>query len=205
MMSSRWPRPTGTSESTALRPDSIGSCTDWRAMMPGAFTSIRWRVTSVITPLPSIGSPRPSTTRPSMPSPTGMSMIAPVRLTVSPSLIARSLPNTTTPTLSFSRLRAMPRRPESNSTISPACTCCRPCTLTSEGRTRTGAEAQRVGERWKAGAWQASPAKRSTSRSKGAPPAARAIYCQAKNSRALAQKGGASGAEAEPRGARGGR
>ena len=129
MISSRCPRPTGTSESTALSPDSIGSCTDWRAMIPGAFTSMRWRVTSPeIGPLPSIGSPRPSTTRPRSPSPTPMSMIAPVRFTVSPSLIARSLPKTTTPTLSFSRLSAIPRSPESNSTISPACTFCSPCT-----------------------------------------------------------------------------
>mmetsp|Transcript_13733 Transcript_13733/g.31085 ORF Transcript_13733/g.31085 Transcript_13733/m.31085 type:complete len:216 (-) Transcript_13733:12-659(-) len=129
MISSRWPRPTGTRLSTALRPDSMGSWTDCRAMIPGALTSIRWRTTSSPSaPLPSIGSPRPSTTRPSRPAPTGMSIMAPVRLTVSPSLMARSLPKTTTPTLSFSRLRAMPRRPLSNSTISPACTWFKPWT-----------------------------------------------------------------------------
>mmetsp|Transcript_3790 Transcript_3790/g.9508 ORF Transcript_3790/g.9508 Transcript_3790/m.9508 type:complete len:212 (-) Transcript_3790:9-644(-) len=129
MISSRWPRPMGTRESTALRPLSMGSETDWRAMIPGALTSIRLRCTSPwIGPLPSMGSPRPSITRPSIPSPTGMSIMAPVRLTVSPSLMTRSLPKTTTPTLSFSRFRAMPRRPLSNSTISPACTCCNPCT-----------------------------------------------------------------------------
>mmetsp|Transcript_17481 Transcript_17481/g.44729 ORF Transcript_17481/g.44729 Transcript_17481/m.44729 type:complete len:225 (+) Transcript_17481:1121-1795(+) len=129
MMSSRWPRPTGTSESMALRPVSMGSCTDWRAMIPGAFTSMRLRnVSPVMGPCPSIGLPSASTTRPSTPMPTGMSIIAPVRLTVSPSLMSRSLPNTTMPTLSFSRLSAMPFSPESNSTISPACTLARPCT-----------------------------------------------------------------------------
>ena len=41
MMSSRCPRPIGTSESMALRPVCIGSLTDLRGMMPGAFTSTR--------------------------------------------------------------------------------------------------------------------------------------------------------------------
>ena len=40
MISSRWPRPIGIIESIALMPVCIGSCTDLRAMMPGAFTSI---------------------------------------------------------------------------------------------------------------------------------------------------------------------
>ena len=40
-----------------------------------------------------------------------------------------SLPKMTTPTLSVSRLRAMPRTPERNSTISPAWTLLRPTTL----------------------------------------------------------------------------
>ena len=35
MISSRWPRPTGTSASSALRPVCTGSCTDLRGMMPG--------------------------------------------------------------------------------------------------------------------------------------------------------------------------
>ena len=48
--------------------------------------------------------------------------IARVRFTVWPSLISRSLPKITMPTLSVSRLSAMPRTPFSNSTISPACT-----------------------------------------------------------------------------------
>ena len=43
MISSRWPRPIGISASMALRPVDIGSCTDLRGRMPGAFTSTRRR------------------------------------------------------------------------------------------------------------------------------------------------------------------
>jgi hypothetical protein len=57
MISSRWPRPTGISASMALRPVCIGSCTDLRGMMPGAFTSTRRRSVALIGPLPSIGLP----------------------------------------------------------------------------------------------------------------------------------------------------
>jgi len=109
-----------------LRPVAIGSCTDLRGMMPGAFTSTRRRSVATIGPLPSMGLPSASTTRPSRPLPTGTSTMAPVRFTVWPSAISRSEPNTTTPTLSVSRLRAMPRTPLSNSTISPAWTLSRP-------------------------------------------------------------------------------
>ena len=100
MTSSRWPRPIGISASMALRPVDIGSCTDLRGMMPGALTSTRRRSVALIGPLPSIGLPSASTTRPSRPLPTGTSTIAPVRLTVSPSLMSRSSPKMTTPTLS---------------------------------------------------------------------------------------------------------
>ena len=41
MISSRCPRPMGTSESTALSPICMGSCTDLRTMMPGALISTR--------------------------------------------------------------------------------------------------------------------------------------------------------------------
>src|SRR5487761_2297026 len=129
MISSRWPRPIGISASIAFRPVCIGSCTDLRGMMPGAFTSTRLRCTLVSGPLPSIGVPSPSTTRPSSPSPTGTSTMEPVRATVSPSRICRSSPKITTPTLSVSRFSAMPRRPApGNSTISPAMQFCRPNT-----------------------------------------------------------------------------
>ena len=111
MISSRWPRPTGINASIALRPVCIGSWTDLRGMMPGALTSTRIRVTSTSGPLPSIGLPNPSTTRPNRPMPAGTSTIEPVRDTVSPSRMARSSPKITTPTLSVSRFSAMPRRP----------------------------------------------------------------------------------------------
>src|ERR1700722_9454679 len=129
MISSRWPRPIGISASIAFRPVCIGSCTDLRGMMPGAFTSTRIRSTLTNGPLPSIGLPRPSTTRPSKPRPAGTSTIEPVRETVSPSRMARSSPKITMPTLSVSRFNAMPRKPAvGNSTISPAMQFCRPNT-----------------------------------------------------------------------------
>src|SRR3984885_14323790 len=129
MISSRWPRPTGISASIAFRPVCIGSCTDLRGMMPGAFTSTRLICAPITGPLPSIGLPRPSTTRPSRPLPTGTSTIEPVRETVSPSRICLSSPKITMPTLSVSRFSAMPRRPApGNSTISPDITFCRPNT-----------------------------------------------------------------------------
>ena len=65
MMSSRWPRPIGIIESIAFRPVAIGSFTDLRGMMPGALTSTRARFSALIGPLPSIGLPSASTTRPS--------------------------------------------------------------------------------------------------------------------------------------------
>jgi hypothetical protein len=40
MISSRWPRPTGTMASMALRPVCMGWSTDLRAMTPGAIFSI---------------------------------------------------------------------------------------------------------------------------------------------------------------------
>lgn len=52
--------------------------------------------------------PKASTTRPNRASPTGTSTIAPVLLTISPSLMSLSLPNTTTPTLSGSKFKAIP-------------------------------------------------------------------------------------------------
>src|SRR5690606_16617883 len=126
MISSRWPRPIGTRASIALRPVCTGSCTDLRGMMPGALTSTRRRSVDTMGPLPSIGLPSASTTRPSKPLPTGTSTIVPVRLTLSPSLISESEPKITTPTLSASRFRAMPWTPLANSTISPAWTLSRP-------------------------------------------------------------------------------
>src|SRR4051812_32273026 len=82
-------------------------------------------------PLPSIGFPRASTTRPSISIPTGTSTykfnehppiicdlgrltISPVRLTVSPSLTKRSEPKSTTPTCPASKFMHMPLTPEAN-------------------------------------------------------------------------------------------
>src|SRR5258706_3469039 len=129
MISSRWPRPIGISVSMALRPVCTGSCTDLRGIMPGALTSTRRRSAApLISPLPSMGLPSGSTTRPSRALPTGTSTMAPVRLTVSPSLMVLSLPKITQPTLSVSRLRAMPLMPPGTPTISPAWTLSRPWT-----------------------------------------------------------------------------
>ncbi len=69
-------------------------------------------------PLPSIGSPRALTTLPSTPSPTGTERILPVDLTFWPSSMFSTLPNTTAPIESSSRLRARPTSPLSNSRIS---------------------------------------------------------------------------------------
>ncbi|KAH9415508.1 hypothetical protein DERP_015036 [Dermatophagoides pteronyssinus] len=77
-------------------------------MIPGALTPTRARVLVLIGPLPSIGLPKASTTRPSNSAPIGTSTMAPVRLTISPSLINLSLPNTTIPTLSGSKFKAIP-------------------------------------------------------------------------------------------------
>ena len=118
MISSRWPRPIGVMASMALMPVCSGSLTGWRPTMPGAWTSIR-RVWSVaIGPLPSIGSPRALTTRPSRASPTGTERIRPVALTTCSSSSASTSPRTTAPMVSSSRLRASPRVPSSNSSSS---------------------------------------------------------------------------------------
>jgi hypothetical protein len=71
MMSSRWPRPMGMVESMALMPVCTGSCTDLRAMMPGALISILRDSLVSMGPLPSMGWPSASTTRPMSASPTG--------------------------------------------------------------------------------------------------------------------------------------
>ena len=114
----------------ALSPVIIGSWTDFLGIIPGALTSTLVRLALLgIGPLPSIGFPNPSTTLPSNSFPTWTSTIDFVLLTVSPSLIDLSSPKITTPTLSDSRLSAIPLTPPSNSTISPSWTSSRPYTL----------------------------------------------------------------------------
>ena len=73
-----------------------------------------------IGPLSSSGRPSGSTTRPSSAAPTGTSTTRPVVLTVSPSLTPVALPRMTAPTVSSSRLRAMPIKPPGNSRSSDA-------------------------------------------------------------------------------------
>jgi hypothetical protein len=72
-------------ESTDFRPVCTGSLTDWRSMTPGATFSMGDTSVALIGPLPSTGTPREFTTRPSIASPTGTSRIRPVVLTTVPS------------------------------------------------------------------------------------------------------------------------
>ena len=120
MISSRWPRPIGISASMALTPVWTGVSTDLRTMTPGAMRSTGRLAVAAIGPLPSIGRPSGSTTRPSSAWPTGTSTTRPVVLTVSPSLMAVESPRMTAPTVSSSRFRAMPITPPGNSSISDA-------------------------------------------------------------------------------------
>ena len=73
MISSRCPRPIGIIESIALMPVCSGSFTGWRTMMPGAGDSTLRVVVALMSPMPSIGRPSASTTRPTSSGPTGTS------------------------------------------------------------------------------------------------------------------------------------
>ena len=128
MISSRWPRPTFVIESIALTPVWSGSFTGWRSITPGALNSSGRRSDDSIAPAPSSGLPSGSTTRPSRASPTGTSTTAPVRRTGSPSLTSCHSPKRATPTLSSSRLNAMPTTPCSNSSRSSETAFSRPWT-----------------------------------------------------------------------------
>ena len=109
IINSLCPLPTGIKLSIAFKPVCIGSPTDFLGIIPGALTSTLFLLIFLSKfSLPSIGFPNASTTLPSNSLPTGTSTIAPVLLTVSPSLIDLSSPKITIPTLSFSRLRAIP-------------------------------------------------------------------------------------------------
>ncbi len=72
--------------------------------------------------------PSGSTIRPSISSPTGISSRRPVRLTVSPSTMCSHSPNSTTPTLSDSRLSARPVTSCGSSSISNDMQFSSPCT-----------------------------------------------------------------------------
>ena len=118
MMSSRWPRPIGVMASMTLIPVWRGSFTGWRPTMPGAWISTRRSSVFESEPLPSIGLPSGSTTRPSNPSPTGTERIRPVPRTIWPSSSPSTDPRTTAPMVSSSRLSARPTTPFSNSSSS---------------------------------------------------------------------------------------
>src|SRR5438552_141782 len=74
MISSRWPRPIGIMASNALMPVCTGVSTDLRRITPGAMRSTGRLLAAAIGPLPSIGCPSPSTTRPTSACPTGTSI-----------------------------------------------------------------------------------------------------------------------------------
>ncbi len=118
MISSRCPRPIGTSASMALIPVCIAWSTDWRVITPEATRWIGYVFFVAILPAPSIGFPSTSTVRPIIASPTPISRIRPVAVTSSPSLIFEKSPSTMIPTLSSSRLSATPVTPDENVTIS---------------------------------------------------------------------------------------
>ena len=97
----------GISASIGLIPVCSGSFTGCRSTMPGATMSIcRRPPVELMGPLPSIGSPSGSTTRPRYSGPTGMSSTRPVRRTGSPSCSSVQSPSTTAPMLSSSRFSA---------------------------------------------------------------------------------------------------
>ena len=121
MISSRCPRPIGIIASIALSPVCSGWFTGWRKMTPGALRSSGISVVSPpISPNPSSVSPSGLMTRPSIPSPTWIEAMRPVRLTVSPSLMRSVGPSSTTPTLSSSRFITTALMPLSNSSSSLA-------------------------------------------------------------------------------------
>ncbi len=115
MISSRWPRPIGVIASMALMPVCSGSCTGLRPVMPGACTSRRRDSDDEIGPLPSIGLPSASTTRPISASPTGIERMRPVERTLWPASMSSASPSTTAPIVVSSRFSARPSLPPSNS------------------------------------------------------------------------------------------
>src|SRR3990167_7565783 len=137
MISSRWPRPMGVMESMFFRPVCTGWSTDFRAITPGATFSTTSDSLVLRGPLPSMGLPRESTTRPSSSGPTGTSSTRPVHFTFCPSARPRYSPSTTAPTESCSRFSAMPNTPPWNSIISPYITSASPLIRTISSDTPT--------------------------------------------------------------------
>jgi len=119
MINSLCPLPIGTIPSIDLIPVCSGSDTGFLEMIPDAFLSISMYFSDLISPFPSIGSPRALTTLPNIASPAGTETTLPVALTSSPSLIKEKSPRITAPTLSSSRFSAIPITPCGNSRSSP--------------------------------------------------------------------------------------
>ena len=127
IISSLCPLPIGIIESIAFIPVCKGTLTDLRSIIPDAGDSTGRVSVVFIAPLPSIGFPRASTTRPKSASPTGTSATRPVRFAILPSFIPVSSPRITTLTLSSSRFSAIDITPPSSSISSPAIHASSPC------------------------------------------------------------------------------
>ena len=97
-------------------------------MMPGAILSTEYSSLASIGPLPSMGRPAASTTRPKSSMPTGTERSFPVVLASSPSFKELVSPNKTQPTESSSKFRAIPKTSLGNSTISLYITLDKPST-----------------------------------------------------------------------------
>ena len=108
IINSRWPLPIGMIASIDVIPVCNGWSTDFLVMTPLATRSIGLVLPVLISPWPSIACPNGLTTLPNISSPTGTSIILPVRLTSSPSLIVLSDPSSTAPTLSSSKFMTIP-------------------------------------------------------------------------------------------------
>ena len=110
-------------------PVCSGTVTDFRVTTPEASRSMGMVAVVWMGPLPSMGLPRASMTRPSISSPAGTSARRPVRRTRSPSSMPSSGPSRAQPTLPVSRFMARARTPFSNSKSSPYMTFSRPYTV----------------------------------------------------------------------------
>ena len=118
IISSLWPLPIGIMPSTALMPVAAGVFTGLLEATSGATISAGMVSVTPVGPLPSIGSPSESTTRPISFSPTATSIIFPVLRTSDPSCTDRGSSRITAPTESSSRFIARPVIPPSNSSSS---------------------------------------------------------------------------------------
>ncbi len=110
-ISSRWPRPNGSSASITLVPVCIGSWTGCRSMTPGASRSTGQSVVARMSGPPSSGRPKASTTRPSNGLPTGTLATRPVARNSSPAATCSLRSRNRTPISSRRRSKAMAVRP----------------------------------------------------------------------------------------------